>query len=231
MKERSDIPQHVAMIMDGNRRWARERGLPVVEGHRVAADRMFDILEAAAERGIKYLTVYAFSTENWKRTQEEVGFLMSLLERFVTMQVQRLHEAGFRVRFWGGTDGVEPKLVAGMRRAEALTAGNERATVNICFNYGGRRDVVEAVRRIVHDGLPATAVDEAAIEARLSSAGTPPPDLVIRTSGEQRLSNFLLWEAAYAELMFFDVYWPEFGAQEIDAALREYVRRGRRYGQ
>jgi undecaprenyl diphosphate synthase len=227
---RPDIPQHVAMIMDGNRRWARAHGLPVVEGHRAAADRMFDILEAAADRGIKYLTVYAFSTENWKRTQEEVGFLMALLERFVTVQVKRLQAAGFRVRFWGSEAGVEPKLVAGMRQAEELTAANTRATVNVCFNYGGRRDIVEAVRRVVHDGLREAEVDEAAIAARLSSAGTPPPDLVIRTSGEQRLSNFLLWEAAYAELVFCDVLWPDFGAAEIDEALREYARRGRRYG-
>jgi undecaprenyl diphosphate synthase len=224
------IPQHVAVIMDGNRRWARERGLSPVEGHRVASERMFDIVQAAADRGIAYLTVYAFSTENWKRAQEEVGFLMALLERFVSAQVERLHEAGFRVRFFGSRAGMEAKLARGMERAEALTAANKRATVNVCFNYGGRQEIVEAARRIVHDGVPESAVDQAAIEARLSSAGTPPPDLVIRTGGERRLSNFLLWEVAYAELMFVDTYWPEFGAREIDGALAEYGRRQRRFG-
>jgi undecaprenyl diphosphate synthase len=177
---RPDIPQHVAMIMDGNRRWA---GLTACRN---------------TSRSMRF-------RPRTGSAQEEVGFLMALLERFVTVQVKRLAGGGFPGAVLGFGAGVEPKLVAGMRQAEELTAANTRATVNVCFNYGGRRDIVEAVRRVVHDGLREAAVDEAAIEARLSSAGTPPPDLVIRTSGEQRLSNFLLWEAAYAELVFCDV--------------------------
>lgn len=224
------VPQHIAIIMDGNRRWARERGLPVVEGHRRASERIFDLCEMVAARGIPYVTVYAFSTENWKRAQDEVGFLMSLLERFLNVQVKRLHEAGFRVKFLGSREGVDAKLVRGIERAEELTQNNARLTINICFNYGARPDLIEAVRGIVREGVPADQIDESVIESHLMTAGLPPVDLVLRTSGEQRLSNFLLWEVAYAELMFLDCYWPDFGETEMDEALAEYGRRQRRYG-
>jgi undecaprenyl diphosphate synthase len=224
------IPKHVAIIPDGNRRWARERGLEPMEGHRLAYERSFELAERLVRPGVKYLTVYAFSTENWTRAKDEVGFLLRLLERFVSGEFDRLSARGYRIRFVGSREGLGKKLARSMEEVEAKTAGNQRITLSICFNYGGRRDLVEAVRAIMREGVPAEEVDEATIETHLSTHGTPPPDLILRTSGEQRLSNFLLFEGAYAELMFFDVYWPDFGEREIDEALAEYARRARRYG-
>ena len=224
------IPVHVAVIADGNRRWARERGLPPMEGHRKAYGQVFDIAEYVASNGVQCMTFFAFSTENWKRAQEEVSFLLGILDRFLAGEVNRLHQKGFRIRFFGTREGLSSKVSEAMTQVEERTQNNDHATVNICFNYGGRRDLVEAVQGIVRDQVPADKVDEAAIESHLSSHGTPPVDLVIRTSGEQRLSNFLLWEAYYAELIFMDCYWPDFGPAEVDKALAEYGRRQRRLG-
>jgi len=225
-----EIPTHVAIIADGNRRWARERGLAPMEGHREAYAKVFDLAEYAAGRGVKYMTFFAFSTENWKRAKVEVDFLLGLLDRFVSGEVERLHEKGFRIRFFGTREGVSAKLSAALDRVEERTAANTQAAINICFNYGGRTDLVEATQKIVREGIAAEDINEEVISAHLSSAGTPPPDLVIRTSGELRLSNFLIWEAAYAELLFFDIKWPEFGEAQIDEALAEYARRQRRFG-
>lgn len=221
---------HLAIIPDGNRRWARARGLVPTEGHRIASERLFDLAEAAADRGVEHLTLYVFSTENWRRARDEVGFLLGLFGKFLTMEIKKLHRAGFRVRFFGSREGIALSLLRDMDAAVELTKDNNRATINLCFNYGGRRDLVEAVAEIVRSGVPAEEVNEAVIAEHLSTHGTPPPDMVIRTSGEQRLSNFLLWEANYAELMFFDLFWPDFGEAQIDEALAEYARRKRRYG-
>ncbi len=226
----SETPTHVAIIADGNRRWARERGLSPMEGHRQAYEQVFELAEHVADRGVKYMTFFAFSTENWKRAKVEVDFLLGLLDRFVSGEVDRLHEKGFRVRFFGSRKGLSEKLATALERVQERTAANTRATINICFNYGGRTDLVEAVQKIVREGTPADEITEETITEHLSSAGTPPPDLVIRTSGQQRLSNFLIWEAYYAELMFFDCKWPDFGETEIEEALAEYGRRQRRFG-
>lgn len=225
-----EIPTHVAIIADGNRRWARERGLAPMEGHREAYTKVFDLSEYVASKGVSYMTFFAFSTENWKRAKVEVDFLLSLLDRFVSGEAERLHEKGFRVRFFGTRKGLSTKLSAALDKVEERTAENTRATINICFNYGGRTDLVEAVQKIVREGIAADEIDEAVIESHLSSAGTPPVDLVIRTSGQQRLSNFLIWEAYYAELIFVDCKWPDFGEAEVDKALAEYARRQRRFG-
>lgn len=224
------LPEHIAIIPDGNRRWARERGLPPTEGHRVSYERGFEIAELAADRGIKYMTFWAFSTENWKRAENEVGFLMKLLERFVLGEVSRLHDKGFRIRFFGSREGLSAKLVAGMAEVEEKTAANTRATVNLCINYGGRLDLLEAMRQMARDGVEPESIDEELVGRYLSSHGTPPPDLIIRTSGEQRLSNYMLWESAYAELIFLDLYWPDFGQAEMEKCLAEYSRRQRRFG-
>lgn len=224
------VPAHVAIIADGNRRWARERGLAPMEGHLKAYGQVFELAEYVASKGVQFVTFFAFSTENWKRAQEEVGFLLGLLERFLAGEFSKLHEKGFRIRFFGSRHGLSAKLVKAIREVEEQTKDNPKTTLNICFNYGGRQDLVEAAQALARDSVPADQIDEEAISARLSSHGTPPADLVIRTSGEQRLSNFLLWEAYYAELVFMDCYWPDFGAAEVDAALTEYSKRHRRIG-
>jgi undecaprenyl diphosphate synthase len=226
----NNLPKHVAIIPDGNRRWARERGMLRTEGHRVAYKKAFELADYVASKGVDYLTFWAFSTENWKRDSSEVNLLLALLRRFTKADIARLHKKGFRVRFFGSEQGMRPELLEGMRRAEELTAGNEGMTLNIGFNYGGRRDLVEAVAQIVREGVRAEDVNEKVIAEHLSTHGTPPPDLVIRTSGELRTSGYMTWEAAYAELIFFDVLWPDFGEREIDQALEEFARRQRRYG-
>lgn len=226
----NSAPVHVAIIADGNRRWAREHGLAPMEGHLKAYGQVFDLAEYVSSKGARYVTFFAFSTENWKRAQEEVHFLVGLLERFLAGEFSKLHDSGFRIRFFGSRQGLSPKLVKAIREVEDQTKDNPKTTLNICFNYGGRQDLMEAMQALARDGVPADQIDEAAIEARLSSHGTPPVDLVIRTSGEQRLSNFLLWEAYYAELVFMDCYWPDFGPAEVDAALAEYHKRHRRLG-
>lgn len=224
------LPAHIAIIPDGNRRWARARGLVPMEGHRAAYEQAFNLVEAVADRGVQYLTFYAFSTENWKRAQEEVGFLMGLLEHFILKEMNRLHAQGVRIRFFGSRAELSDTLQAGMARVEALTGSNQRIVLNLCINYGGRRDILEAVRAIVREGIAPEAVDEAVIAAHLSTRDTPPPDLIVRTSGEQRLSNYLLWEGAYAELVFVNKLWPDVNVNDIDEVLAEYARRQRRYG-
>jgi undecaprenyl diphosphate synthase len=223
-------PVHVAIIADGNRRWARERGLAPMEGHLKAYGQVFELAEYVYGKGAQHVTFFAFSTENWKRAQEEVHFLLGLLERFLAGEFAKLHDKGFRIRFFGSREGLSAKLVKAMEEVEVRTQNNPKMSLNICFNYGGRRDLVEAMQALARDLVPADEINEAAISARLSSHGTPPVDLVIRTSGEQRLSNFLLWEAYYAELVFMDCYWPDFGPAEVDEALAEYHKRHRRIG-
>ncbi|MBM3189594.1 MAG: di-trans,poly-cis-decaprenylcistransferase [Chloroflexi bacterium] len=224
------VPRHVAIIMDGNGRWARARGLPRAAGHRAGVENLRRILRAAVEFGIEYLTLYAFSTENWSRPPTEVRALMGLLERALRTELQELHESGVRIRHIGATDGLAAGLVKGIRDAEALTAGNTRLNLNVCLNYGGRREIVEAVRRIVAAGVAPEQIDEQAITRHLWMADSPDPDLIIRTAGEMRLSNFLLWEAAYAEFYSTPTLWPDFDRAELLRALEAFQRRQRRYG-
>ena len=227
-------PVHVAIIMDGNGRWAAARGLPRVAGHRAGATAVRRTIEGALESGVSWLTLYAFSSENWRRPIEEVLDLTGLLRHFIRQELQELTREGVRVRVLGERSRFDRETQAELDRAEAVTHGNARLNLNIALSYGARDEIVAAARAAAKAAASGTldpaALDEAAFERLLFTAGMPDPDLVIRTSGEHRLSNFLLWQSAYAELVFQDVLWPDFGAADLQAALAEYARRERRFG-
>jgi undecaprenyl diphosphate synthase len=229
-----DVPVHVAVIMDGNGRWAQARGLPRTEGHRKGMETLRRIIRHASDLGIAHLTLYSFSSENWRRPAEEVGFLMGLLRFFVRRDLAELHAEGVRIQVIGDRAGLASDIAGLLDEAETLTAGNTGLNLIIAFNYGSRAEITEAVRAIAADvaagRLALDAIDAETIDARLYTAGTPDPDLVIRTSGEQRLSNFLLWQSAYSEFVFSPVTWPDFDEAEFDAAIREYNGRERRFG-
>jgi len=226
----SRLPRHVAIVMDGNGRYARRRHLPRFFGHKAGVETMVRVVRAAAERGIEFLTVFAFSSENWRRPDDEVAGLMSLVLFTVQHHLADLQREGVRVHVIGDRSGVSDAVCEAIARAEAQTAHNQRITLTVAFNYGGRWDVVQACRRIAEAGIAPEQIDEATIARHLALSHAPDPDLFIRTGGEMRLSNFLLWQAAYAELYFSDRLWPEFDADELDAALRAYARRERRFG-
>jgi undecaprenyl diphosphate synthase len=220
----------VAIIMDGNGRWAAARGLSVDEGHREGARALRRTVEAAIELGVASLAVYAFSTENWARPPDEVESIMELMDETIERELPDLAKQGVRTRFVGRRDRIPAPLQEKMGRLEAETASNDRLLLWIAFDYGSRAELVEAVRRVVADGVRPQDVSEEAVSERLYAPELPDPDLVIRTSGEQRISNFLLWQSAYSELVFTDTLWPEFGEAELRAALEEYTRRQRRFG-
>ena len=225
--------RHVAIIMDGNGRWARRRGLPRTLGHRAGVQALKRTVQAAPDLGIEWLTVFGFSTENWRRPPSEVSELMRLLKAYVESDLDRLSREGVRVHVIGRRDGLAPDILEVIARAEARTRDNARFHLQVAFNYGGRSDIAQAALGLARDmaeGRAPLALDEEAITRRLSTADGPPLDLVIRTSGERRLSNFLLWEAAYAELVFQDVLWPDYGAEPLAAAVAEFAARERRYG-
>ncbi|HEY5105645.1 MAG TPA: polyprenyl diphosphate synthase [Caulobacteraceae bacterium] len=225
---------HVAIIMDGNGRWAKQRGLPRTFGHRAGVAALRRTVEGAADLGIERLTVFGFSTENWRRPMTEISELMGLLKAYFDSDLARLERNGVRVRIVGRRNGLEPEILDIVERAEARTAANDRFHLQVAFNYGGRADIAQAARKFAEDVAIGAArpedLDEAAFEQRLSTAPCPAPDVIIRTSGERRLSNFLLWECAYAELIFQDVYWPDYGPEHLKAALAEFRSRQRRYG-
>ena len=225
---------HVAIIMDGNGRWAKARGLPRSFGHREGVQALKRTVEAAPDCGIELLTVFGFSTENWRRPAQEVNDLMNLLKSYVKSDLDRLVREGVHVRVLGRREGLEPDILEVIERVERRTAGNRRFRLQVAFNYGARADIVDAARAIADDvqsgRIRPEEVTEDTFETRLATGGHPPPDLIIRTSGEQRLSNFLLWEAAYAEFVFQDVFWPDYGPEPLKAAVAEYHRRNRRYG-
>ena len=223
----NNLPHHVAIVMDGNGRWATRRYLPRVAGHKKGMDALRACVRHCGDRGIKVLTVFAFSSENWSRPADEVSGLMELLGLALAREVPQLKTEGVRVKFVGDRSGLSEKVQAGLTKAEAMTAANTRLVFNICFNYGGRWDIAAAAARLSAAGEPIT---EASLAGALSLAHVPDPDLIIRTGGEHRLSNFLLWQAAYAELYFTDKLWPDFGAEELDAALGDYAGRERRFG-
>ena len=220
----------VAIIMDGNGRWAAARGLPVGEGHREGARALRRTVEAAVDLGIDSLAVYAFSTENWARPPDEVEQIMELMDETIDRELPDLAKQGVRTRFFGRRDRIPDELQEKMARLEAETAHLDTLQLWIAFDYGGRAELVEATRRLLEEGTRPQDVSEEAIASRLYAPELPDPDLVIRTSGEQRISNFLLWQSAYAELVFDDTLWPEFGAERLRAAVDEYARRGRRFG-
>ena len=225
------IPAHVGVVMDGNGRWAQKRGLKRTEGHAAGEEALFDTVDGALELGLKWLTVYAFSTENWKRPADEVRYLMGFNESILTRRRDELHERGVRIRFAGRRDWRVPKrLLRRMDEAIAQTERNKKMTLTIAFNYGGRAEIVDAVKRLVADGVRLDKIDEKAIARRLYAPDMPDPDLMVRTSGEYRISNFLLWQIAYSELVFDDVLWPDFRRSNLFAAVRGYQQRQRRYG-
>lgn len=223
-------PRHVAIVMDGNGRWANRRMMPRVVGHKFGVDALVRIINAAAARGVEYLTVFAFSSENWKRPQDEVSGLMNLVMVAVSKYLTRMAEDGVRIRIIGDRRAVSDKVRAAWDQAETLTASNRRITVSVAFNYGGRWDVVQACQRAIADGLRPEQLDEAALSGYMSLAYAPDPDLFIRTGGEVRISNFLLWQTAYTELYFTECLWPDFDERELDRAMDEYARRDRRFG-
>ncbi len=231
--ERSGAPRHVALIMDGNGRWAEARGLPRAMGHREGVQALKRTVQAAPEFGIECLTVFGFSTENWRRPVEEVSDLMGLVRSYVASDLNRLAREGVRVKVLGRRCGLPKDIAEIVERAERTTAHNDRFLLQVAFNYGGRADLVDAAQAHVDRVLAGEAtgpLDEEAFASGLSTAGSPPLDLIVRTSGEQRLSNFLLWEAAYAELVFQNVLWPDYGPKALGEAVNQYRNRDRRFG-
>jgi undecaprenyl diphosphate synthase len=231
---RSYIPEHVAIIMDGNGRWASQRGLPRFEGHRRGVEALRRTITAAEELGIRFLTVYSFSSENWRRPVTEIAELMGLLRRFIRNDLADLHARNVRIRVIGVNDGLSPDIVALLDEAEKLTSANTGLTFVVAFNYGSRREIADAVRSIASEiaagRLDPADISEEMIAGRLDTAGIPDPDLVVRTSGEQRLSNFLLWQSSYSELVFSPVLWPDFGHDALIAAIDAFRVRDRRFG-
>lgn len=222
-------PRHVAIIMDGNGRWAKARHLPRVAGHRAGVEAVRRVVEAAPDLGIEVLTLYAFSSENWKRPADEVGDLMGLLRHYVRSELADLHKNGIRLLFIGNYKALKPDLVTMLEDARARTQDNARMTLVIALNYGGQDEIVRAAQALAREVAP-EAIDAAAFEARLDTAGLPPPDVVVRTSGEQRLSNFLLWQAAYAEFVVTDRLWPDFDGAALAETCAEFTTRERRFG-
>jgi undecaprenyl diphosphate synthase len=222
-----DVPRHVAIIMDGNGRWARGRMLPRIAGHRRGVEAVRDTVRACAERGVGYLTLFAFSSENWRRPQEEVALLMQLFQAALSSEVEKLHRNGVRLKVVGDTGRFDPKIRALIEQGEQLTAANGGLTLTIAANYGGRWDILQAINKLKSvEG----EIDEKSLSPRLAMSYAPEPDLFIRTGGEQRISNFLLWQLAYSELYFTDTLWPDFGAAALDAAIVSYRNRERRFG-
>lgn len=221
------IPKHIAIIMDGNGRWAKKRGLPRTMGHRAGAKTLKKILTHAGELGIKYLTVYAFSTENWKRPQNEVDTLMKLFKEYLKNEKKTMMKNGVRLMVSGKKEGVNKELIEEIEKTEKLTEGNDKITLNIAFNYGGRSEIVDAVNKILKDGV--TEVTEESF-SKYMYRDIPDPELLIRTSGEIRISNFLLWQIAYTELYITELTWPDFDESELEKALNTYMKRDRRFG-
>ncbi|THU03746.1 di-trans,poly-cis-decaprenylcistransferase [Lampropedia puyangensis] len=221
------VPHHIAIVMDGNGRWAQKRLLPRLAGHKKGVDALRNCVALCGERGVRVLTVFAFSSENWKRPEDEVSGLMGLMASALAKEVTSLKANGVRLHCVGNRSQLGEKVRAGLEDAEAQTAGNERLILNVCFNYGGRWDIAQAAERLCAQQLPIT--EEALTEA-MSLAHVPDPDLLIRTGGEMRISNFLLWQAAYSELYFSEALWPDFGAKELDAAIADFQQRQRRFG-
>ena len=230
VKPRTGVPRHVAIVMDGNGRWAKKRFMPRFVGHTQGVDAILKTVRACADRGIEYLTVFAFSSENWKRPSDEVSGLMGLALLAVAKYVRKLNEDGVRIRIVGDRAALNEKLRKAWDEAEVLTEANTRITLTVAFNYGGRWDIVQACARAIAAGVAPEALDEAAFAQYLALSYAPDPDLLIRTGGEVRISNFLLWQTAYSEFVFTERLWPEFSAADLDEAIADYARRDRRFG-
>jgi undecaprenyl diphosphate synthase len=224
------IPNHVGFIMDGNRRWAKAHGLPVYEGHLAGYNAFKDLVDECFERGIKYITFYAFSTENWKRDASEVSYLMGVLVMAVKKELKRSIKNGIRVRFLGRRDVVDTKVLKAMEKAEKATEHLTEGNLSICLDYGGQQEIADAARRCMQDGLTAEEITPEEITQRLYYPEVPPIDLVVRTSGEQRISNFMLWRVAYSEFLFLKKHWPDMTKADVTAIIEEYGQRSRRFG-
>lgn len=230
MAERDAIPRHVGIIVDGNRRWAKQHGLPAYEGHLAGHARLVEILPTLFKAGVEYVSLYVFSTENWKRSEDEVGRLMGLVTTMVTDDIKVFHEHQIKIRVLGTRDNLSSKVIESIEKAERDTAGYAKGTVAFCFNYGGQQELVDAYKKLIQSGVSADQVTPELIEKNLYAPDIPPIDIIVRTSGEHRLSNFMLWRAAYSELLFVDTLWPDMTKQDMSAILKTYARRHRRFG-
>lgn len=226
----AEVPRAVAIVMDGNGRWASAHGVPVAEGHRAGSRALRPIVETAIDLGIESLAVYAFSTENWTRPRAEVRALMRLFHETMQREIDEMHQRGVRIVVSGRREDLSTRMRERIEEAMERTRNNNNGVLNVCLNYGGRAEIVDAARRLIRDGVPAGEVDEAAISARMYEPELPDPDLIIRTAGEHRVSNFLLWQGAYAEMLVSETLWPDFGEEQLKAALTEYASRVRRFG-
>lgn len=224
------IPNHVAIIMDGNGRWAKQRGLSRMEGHEAGTENIRRVLSRAAEVGVRYLTLWAFSTENWRRPQEEVAGLMRILGSAIESETEELHKQGAQLRHIGDLDALDPDLRQSVLEAIELTQHNTRIVLTLAFNYGGRQELIHAISNMIRDGVDPDDIDDAMVQRYLYMPDLPDADLIVRTSGEWRLSNFLLWQSAFSELYFTPKFWPDFGPQDLDAAVLDYSQRERRFG-
>jgi undecaprenyl diphosphate synthase len=224
------VPRHIGIIMDGNGRWARRRGHPASFGHRAGVRAIKRALEACEELGVHALSIYAFSTENWTRPRAEVRALMRLFHETMQREIDEMHQRGVRIYVSGRRDGLSARMRERMDEAMSRTADNKKGVLNVCLNYGGRAEIVDAVQKLIAEGMPAGQVDEAAISARMYIPELADPDLIIRTAGEKRVSNFLLWQSAYAEMLVTETLWPDFGVDDLKAALADYASRVRRFG-
>lgn len=231
MSDQNSLPVHIGFVLDGNRRWAREHNLPLVEGHRQGLEAFKNVSLAAFERGVKVVSAYIFSTENWKRTEEEVSYLMALVIKAVEKHLKTFDEAGIRLVHVGSREGVSQKVLDAIDKSVEKTKDNTNGTLALCFNYGGKPEIVNAVKQIVAAGTRAEDVSAALIEQKLYAPEIPPLDLLIRTSGEHRTSGFMMWRSDYAELMFVDKNWPDYSIEDLDGALEEYKQRNRRFGE
>lgn len=226
----STVPGHVGFIVDGNRRWAKKHGLPTYEGHLAGYNTIQDIAKATFAAGVKYVSVYVFSTENWKRSEEEVSKLMGLVLKLLSSDLAIFDKNNIKLKILGSRVGVNERIVKAIDEAEARTAENTAGTLCVCFNYGGHLEIVDAVKKIVQSGVEAEDVDEDLINQNIYGPEIPPVDVIVRTSGEQRLSNFMLWRAAYSEMIFLDKQWPDMTKEDVDYILDEYTKRSRRFG-
>lgn len=226
----SNIPRHVGYIVDGNRRWAKQHGIPTYEGHLAGYNALKDVAIATLEAGVEYMSIYIFSTENWKRSQEEVSNLMSLILRLFTTDAKMFTTYDIRLKVLGQREGLNDKILQGMDKLEESTKNNTSGTLAICLNYGGQNEIVDAVKKIVNSGVSADEVTEDLIAENLYGAEVPPVDVIVRTSGEKRLSNFMLWRAAYSEFIFLNTLWPDMTKEDVTAIIEEYSQRSRRFG-
>jgi undecaprenyl diphosphate synthase len=226
----ADVPQHIGYIIDGNRRWAKEHGLPPYEGHMAGYNAIQDVVLETFNAGAKYVSIYIFSTENWKRSEQEISKLMSLVLKLLTADLPILGENNIRLQVLGSRENVSEKIIKAIDDAEAKTANNTRGTLGICFNYGGHLEIVDAVKKIVQEGTAPEDITSDLIAQHLYYPETPPVDIVVRTGGEMRLSNFMLWRAVYSEFIFIDKLWPDMTKDDVAAILEEYLRRNRRFG-